>query len=249
MDKIQYLDETIEVPTGWHEVKLRAYEQHYKTQPQNLREKVVLIAKICEIDENMLLAWPSDAFISIAASTAFIFQPHTAEAKPSIKIGDVTYVIAVEEKLSLGAYIDADEVLKEQDRALSQMLAITCRPAGEAYNPDLVDQRAEMFAGLSMEEVQPLLSFFLLCRDASEARTTAFTNLVQAVDLLPRNIRSSRKPGAGISLSQTWQAIKYYCLITLLRYRLRKFSRLYNSNAIRNTQTKRSARWIGNLLN
>lgn len=246
MDKIQYLDEIIEVPTGWHEVKLRAYEKHYTEKPQTLREKIILIAKICEIDENMLLAWPSDAFNIIATRTAFIFSPHTVDPCPSIKIAGVTYVIPIEEKLSLGAYIDADEVLKGGDRKLSQLLAITCRPAGEAYDTDTVDARAEMFAGLSMAEVQPLLSFFLHCRDASEARTTAFTNLAQAVDLLPRNIKPFRKPGGGISLSQMWQAIKYYCLIILLRYRLRKCSRLYNSNAIKTSRKRHSARLTAN---
>lgn len=246
MDKIQYLDETIEVPTGWHEVKLRAYEKHYKDKPQTLREKVVLIARICEIDENMLLEWPSDVFNVIAARTAFIFEPHTVEPKPSIKIEGVTYVIPIEEKLSLGAYIDADEVLKGDDRVLSQTLAITCRPAGETYDPDKVDARAEMFAGLSMAEVQPLLSFFLRCRGAYEARTTAFTNLTQAVDLLPLSIKAFRKPGGGISLSQTWQAIKYFCLIVLLRYRLRKCSRLYNSNGIKTSRKQRSARLTAN---
>lgn len=249
MDTFEYLDKKIEVPTSWQDVKLRAYEQHYQDTPKTQREKVVLIAKLCEIDENVLLAWPSDIYNEIAMRTAFLFSPHIAEPKPSIKIDGVTYVIAVEDKLSLGAYIDADEVLKEKERVLTQLLAITCRPAGEDYDPDKVDARAEMFGAISMEEAQPLLSFFLHCRDALKARTTAFTNLVQAVDQLPRNISAFRKPGGGISLLQTWQAIKYYCLTKLLRYRLQKCLRLFNSNAIRTTQKRRSVRMIGNWLN
>lgn len=239
MTRIEYNNQTIEVPEGWHEVRLRAYERYYTERPATLRDKVILVANICEIDVATILDWPADVFNIIAEKTAFIFQEHKATPAPSIKVNEVTYVIPIEEKLSLGAYIDADEVQKAGDRVLSQILAITCRPAGEAYNHELTEERAAMFGALSMEEVQPLLAFFLHYKDALDKNIAAYTNLTQAVESLPPNILSSLRLGGGTRLSRTWQTAKYGVLIMLLRYRLRKYLRLFNTSGIKTTPNKR----------
>lgn len=239
MVTIEYNNDKIQVPEGWHEVKLRAYEKHYTERPETIKDKVLLVARICEIDEALLLSWPADVFNIIAEKTAFIFLEHKVNPAPSIKIDGVTYVIPIEEKLSLGAYIDADEVQKEGEQVLSQILAITCRPAGEAYDPDKTEERAAMFGACSMEEVQPLLGFFLHFKDALDKRTTAFTNLAQAVESLPPNILSSLRLGGGTRLSRTWRTVKYGVLIMLLRYRLRKCLRLFNTSEIRTTRKGR----------
>lgn len=239
MVTIEYNDEKIQVPESWHEVKLRAYEKHYTERPESVKDKVLLIARICEIDEATLMAWPADVFNIIAEKTAFIFKEHRVDPSPSIKIDGVTYVIPIEEKLSLGAYIDADEAIKEGEQVLTQILAITCRPAGEAYDPDKTEERAAMFGALSMAEVQPLLSFFLRFNNVLDTRTKAFTNLVQAVESLPPNIVNSLRLGGGTKLSQTWRIIKYGALIMLLRYRLRKCLRLFNTSEIKTTRKRR----------
>jgi len=116
MVTIEYNTEKIEVPESWHEVKLRAYEKYYTERPQSVKDKVLLVARICEIDEAKLMAWPADVFNIIAEKTAFIFKEHRVDPSPSIKIDGVTYVIPIEEKLSLGAYIDADEAIKAGER-------------------------------------------------------------------------------------------------------------------------------------
>ena len=239
MTKIEYNNQTIEVPESWQEVRLRAYEKYYTERPQSVKDKVLLVARICEIDEATLLAWPADVFNIIAEKTAFIFKEHKVDPAPSIKIDEVTYVIPVEEKLSLGAYIDADEVLKEGEGVLSQVLAITCRPAGEAYDPDKTEERAAMFGALSMAEAQPLLGFFLHFKSVLDKRTTAFTNLTQAVESLPPNIVNSLRLGGGTRLSRTWRTVKYGVLIMLLRYRLRKCLRLFNTSEIKTTRKGR----------
>lgn len=239
MTTIQYLDEEIKVPDNWGEIKLRNYEGFYMDRPETLRERVAMVAKICNADVELILQWPAEIFNLIIDKTVFIFREHKVAPSPSIKIGDETYVIPVEEKLTLGAYIDADQTQKDGVNVLSNILAIVCRPAGESYDPDKTEERAEMFGALSMSEVQPLLGFFLHCKHALDKRTTVFTNLRQAVELLPPNIELLRSPGTGIRLSQTWRILKYGALIMLLRYRLRRFLHLSNTSAIKITQKRR----------
>jgi hypothetical protein len=160
MTIIQYLDDEIKVPESWDEIKLRDYEGFYNDKPETLRDKVALVAKICKADPEQILKWPAEVFSLIVDRTYFIFKKYNVDPKPSITIDEVTYMIPIEEKLSLGAYIDADQAQKDGINVLSNVLAIVCRPAGEVYDHELNDQRAEMFGTLSMAEVQPLLGFF-----------------------------------------------------------------------------------------
>lgn len=242
MTTIEYLDEVIVVPTNWGEIKLKDYENFYTEKPETPRERVALVAKICNIEPAKLLDLPSDVFNILVDQTIFIFEEFKADPSPSVKIDDKTYVIPIEEKLSLGAFIDADETQKSGERVLSGVLAIVCRPAAETYDPDKTEDRTQMFGELPMSKVWPLLAFFLHYKNVLEKRTTVFTNLTAAVESLPPNIWHSLKLGGGTKLSQTWRTIKYFYLMRLLRYRLRKLLRLSNTDGIKIKPTKRNAR-------
>lgn len=239
MTTIEYLNEVIQVPTNWGEIKLKHYENFYKDRPESTRERVALVAKICEIEPAKLLSLPADIFNIVVERSFFIFEEYIAEPSPKVIINGTTYVIPIEEKLSLGAYIDADEAQKAGTEVLSTILAIVCRPVNEAYDDELTEQRAKMFGELPMTQVWPLLAFFLRCKCVLENRTTAFTNLTQAVELLPPNILHSLKLGDGIKLLQMWRIIKYYFLIRSLRYRLRRLLRSYNIEEIKISQMQR----------
>jgi hypothetical protein len=239
MTTIEYLDEVIQVPTKWEEIKLKHYENFYQDKPENTRERVALVAKICNIEPAKLLDLPADIFNIVVEHSFFIFEEFVAPPSPKVKINGVTYVIPIEEKLSLGAYIDADETQKSGENVISGILAIVCRPVGEDYDDELTEERTAMFGELPMSQVWPLLAFFLHCKNALETRTIAFTNLTQAVESLPLNILHSLKLGDGIKLSRMWQIIKYFFLIRSLRYRLRRLLRLYNTGGIRVLQTQR----------
>lgn len=249
MKEIKYNDVAINVPENWADVKLKDYESFYKIRPKSAREKGELLAKICGIEPEILLEWPAEVFDIIVDASFFLWEERAAPPKASIELEGTLYVIAVEEKLALGAYLDALEAQKEgQPRVLSNVLAIVCRPAGEAYNPDLTNERVEMWGEVDMDRIQPLLAFFLHCSAVLERRTTAFTALHQAVGSLPQNILNLHGLGAGIRWWQIWRLMKFGILTVSLRRQLRKFSRSYSTNEIKVLPKKRRGTWIKNWL-
>lgn len=239
MVTIEYNKQKINVPTTWDDVTVGHYETFYMDKPETARERVALIAKICKVDAAVLLDWPADAFNIIVGRCDFLFKDNPAEPNPAVEVDGVIYVAPIEDKLSLGAYVDADEVQKNGEAVLSNILAIVCRPGGEAYDYEKSDARAAMFAALPVSKVQGVLAFFLQCKDVLDKRTTAFTDLVQAVALLPPSIKAFQKPGAGTKLSRNFRAMKYKSLMLLLNWRLQKLLRSYNTYGIKNTQKMR----------
>lgn len=235
MVTIEYNGHKVNVPTSWDEVTVGDYEAFYLDKPDTARERVALVAKICKTEVDILLGWPADAFNIIVEKIGFLFKDNPAEPNPSVEVDGVTYVVPIEDKLSLGAYVDADEVQKGDEAVISNLLAIVCRPAGEEYNYENNETRAAMFAALPVSKVQGVLAFFLHCKHVLDERTKAFTNLAQVVGSLPLSIRGSRRLGGGIKLSQTWRAMRYYALMMLLNWRLRKLLRSYNIDAIKIT--------------
>lgn len=238
MVTIEYNNITIEVPTSWQDIKVRDYETFYMDKPETTSERIELIAKICKTEASILRSWPAEIFNTIVDKCDFIFKETNAEPCPSIVVNGKTYIVPIEEKLSLGAYVDADEVQKSGEAVISNVLAIVCRPAGEEYDHENNEERAVMFADLPVSQVLGVLAFFLLCKTMLIKHTSAYKNLAQVVESLPPSIRVFRSPGGGIRLSQIWRATKYYVLMKLLNYRLRKYLRLFNTNEIKPMQKR-----------
>jgi hypothetical protein len=246
MSTIEYDGHTLHIPTTWDDITVGHYETFWQERPNTARERVALIATICKVDPTLLLAWPTDIFNVLVEKTAFLFKDAPAEPNPAIVIDGVTYVVAVEDKLSLGEYLDAGDVQKNEPAMYSNLLAILCRPPGEEYNPDNCEARAAMFAALPVSRVQGVLAFFLHCKVALDRRTTAYTNLIQTVALLPHNIKSLRKHGVTIKLSRIWRMTTYFVLIWYLNYRLHKLLRFSNTAGIKTTRTKRKGNLTAN---
>lgn len=241
MVKIEYNDTAINVPEAWEEVTVGHYETFYNDKPETARERVAYMAKICKTTTAELLDLPAELFNLIVDTTAFLHGENYVNPDPVVMISGVKYIIPVEDKLSTGAWIDAEEVQKGETGNLSGLLAIVCRPAGEAYSLDNLEDRTAMFAALPVSKVLGVLAFFLRCTYALELNTAAFLRVKALADRLPRNIQTLQKPGAGIKPFRIWQIIKYYSLILLLDYRLRKFSRSYNTVKTKTTPTAPSA--------
>ncbi len=240
MVQIEYNTVKIEVPESWDDITLGFYETFYAERPETARERVALVAKICKVDVNLLLSWPAEVFNSIVEYIGFLFKDNPASPNPVVEVGGVNYIIPIEDKLSLGAWVDADTVQKAGENILSNILAIVCRPAGEAYNYENNEERQAMFAALPVSKVLGALAFFLTCKTASDRRTAAYTRLARAYGQLPRNIKLFLIHGAGIKLSRIWPIIKYIFLTTLLRYRLRRLLHSCSTEKIMNTPSPHS---------
>lgn len=237
---IEYNTVKIEVPESWNDITLGFYETFYTEKPETARERAALVAKICKVEADLLLSWPAEVFNRIVEYIDFLFKDNQATPNPIVKVGDVNYIVPIEEQLSLGAWVDADEVQKKGENVLSNILAIVCRPAGEPYDYKNNETRRSMFAALPVSNVLAVLAFFLHCKTVLDRRTMAYMNLAQAHDRLPRNIKHFLSHGGGIKLSQIWLIIKYQALILLLRYQLRKFLRSCNTVRIKITPKRRN---------
>ncbi len=239
MIKIQVNEDTINVPQTWGDVTLGDYERYYSDKPVTARERVVYVAKICNADPDLLMSWPADVYTMIVNTIDFLFKNNPVAPTPEVMIGGVKYTVSVEDDITLGAWVDAEEAQKAGDKVLSSVLSIMCRPTGEAYDYKLAEQRQTLFAAQPVANVLGVMAFFLQCSDALEKRIAAYSTLGQLADKLPQLIPVFRPHGGGIKLSRIWPAIKYLCLIKLLHWRLRKHLRLFSITATGRPQKKR----------
>ena len=241
MVQIEYDKIKIEVPENWNEITLGHWETFCTESPETAREHVAWVAKVCKVEAELLLNWPAEVFNSAVTYLEFLFRDNPVEPCPGVEVGGIKYAIPIEDELSLGAWIDADQVQKQGENVLSNILAIVCRPVGEAYDCGNNETRQAMFAALPVSAVSGLLAFFLHCKTVLERRTAAYTKLGQAIDQLPQNIKPFLKPGGGTRLSNIWLTVKYTCTIQLLRYRWRRHLLNYNLKRTRITRIRHNA--------
>lgn len=222
MIEIEYKDHKISIPESWDDVTLAQWDQIYRIKPKDNRERVAYMARVCNVDPEQLRSWPAEIFNLMVKHTRFIFAANPYAASPEITIDGQRYVIAIEDDLTLGEWIDADEAQKSGERVLASVLSIVCRPAGEEYNYKNNDKRRDMFEAMPASKVLPLLGFFLQCREQLDRHTKTFSQLVALVDLLPPSTAIFRSLGVGTKLLRIWPIMRYLTLTALLQWRLRR---------------------------
>ncbi|MDR2951593.1 MAG: hypothetical protein LBV71_20575 [Prevotella sp.] len=224
MIKVEFNDLKLEIPESWGEIKLSTYERYYMQSPKTKMEQVAFIAGLCNIDIDILLESPAQVFNTIAGITDFVFDN---ELPPSnkVKIGSTEYFISFADKLTLGEWVDAENVISsESEYKLSELLAILCRPIGEKYNPDLATGRAEMFRNLRCDKALPLISFFLFKKKRSEEILNHYSTVMAQADQFLKDTKAFAANGDGIKLLPIWQRIRYTYLIRSLEKQLAKCS-------------------------
>lgn len=237
---MEYNKVKISVPSNWGDISLGLFESLDISKPATSRDQVDTVAKLCNIEAELLLSWPAEVYSEIVECIYFIFEDNPANPSPEIEIEGVKYIVPIEDELTLGEWVDIDEVQKTETNVLSNVLAIVCRPIGESYNHKNNEARAAMFAELPVSKTQGVLAFFLRCKMVLDQRTAAYTNLVKIIGQLPTNIKPFRKPGGGIKLSTIWLTVKYYGMMLLLHYQLQKFLRTCNTKKIKVLQKTRN---------
>lgn len=223
MVSIEYDGKVVNVPESWEDVTVGQYEAWGLDEPQTARERVEYVARICQVEPEILLAWPAEVFNRIVEYIGFVFDNTPVEPCPYVDIDGVRFIINIEHKITTGEWVDAEAVQENGEAIISNMLAILCRPIGEAYNDENNDTRQAMFASQPLGKVRGVLAFFLQCKTVSDKRIESFSRLVEACDLLPPSIKPFLNGGAGTKLSRIWQAVTYSVLMRLLYYRLRRY--------------------------
>lgn len=231
MEHLEYDNIKVNVPESWDDVTLGDYETFYRDKPTTTRELVDYVAKIVKTPAETLMQWPAGIYNRIVETIQFMFKEIQVPASPNVEIGGVWYRVPMEDELTLGAWVDAEEAQKAGENVLSEVLSIVCRPIGEAYDTKTAEERRVKFAALPVSTFLGVLAFFLQCKDAYEKHTAAYIQLCQLVDLLPRSIKNLVPHMAGTKLSRIWQMVRYWIMIKSLRYQLAKLSRTYNTSA------------------
>lgn len=234
MIKIEFENNTLHVPEGWHDIKLSEYETWDTSKPETKMDYVRFVAQVCKIDVNLLLESPTELFDVIIDALDFIFDS-ASEPQPShkVRIDGVDYFVSLSDKLTLGEWVDVESVLTEtaddettaeKKGRLSEMLAILCRPAGEKYNADLTDERAAMFRNQTCDKVLPLLAFFLFKKRKSEEILNHYSTVLDQANQFLKDTETFVVNGDGIKLLPIWQRIRYTYLVRSLKKQLSKFS-------------------------
>ena len=215
----------IDVPESWDDITLGHYDTFHALEPKTQRETVELVAKVCKVDPQILFDAPEDLFNIIVSYAGFLFEKVPAEPTPVVHLNGTAYVVKIEDKLSFGEWIDADEVHKSGENVVTGTLAIVCRPVGEAYNPDNNDDRQAFFAAQPVTPFLGVLAFFLHYKNALDAISNRFSAVADLAEYYVANTKNLRRNGGGTASWPTWREIRLRILMRLLRYRLRRYLR------------------------
>lgn len=240
MTTLEYNGTTVRVPDNWDDITLGQYDTIFPEQPETPRDRVAFVARVCKVEEGLLLDWPAEIFERIIGLLGFLFEANPARPNPCVTIEGVEYLVSTEDKLTLGEWVDIEEAQKSGDRVLSEILAIVCRPLDEAYDCDRTEERRVLYAAQPVSTFLGVLAFFLQCKNAFEKRAASYSKLAQGIGLLARNTKPLRGLGFGIKLFRIWPIIRYLILIGLLRFRLRRCLRTCNTGKTKTTQKRPS---------
>ncbi|NDW10053.1 hypothetical protein [Dysgonomonas sp. 520] len=160
MIKIRIADIEYNIPSGYDDVKLSDYENWFGSEIITKEDEVTFVSKVSGIELNTLQSLPLSFYNDLVGIISFSLKDTIKEVKNSIEIDGVKYTINNEEELTLAEWIDVEESLKSESDKLSKILAVVCRPIGEAYDTNRLADRIELFKGLTMDKLFPLFNFF-----------------------------------------------------------------------------------------
>lgn len=238
--KIEFDDVKLNVPGSWEDIKLSDYEKWHMMSPESSMEMIVYVSEICKIDPRILLQSPAPLFNIIVEAIQFVFN-QDFEPVNKCNIDGTDYFISFSDKLTLGEYIDVESVLdSDSENKLSELLAILCRPAGEPYNPDLTEERKNMFKNISCDKILPLIAFFLNKKKKSDGILNHCLTVTAQAHQFLKDIETSVINGDGIKQFPIWQRIRYRILTGSLKKELSKFSDSYYIRSINQEPMKNS---------
>ena len=150
MLKIEFNNTKLEIPSSWSDITLADYEQWFNVHPADKMEYIRLVADICKLDADVLLESPTQLFDVIAETIQFVFEPQV-EPSHKVNIDGTDHFITLSDKLTLGEWVDIESTFDSASTTkISEVLAIVCRPAGEASNARIRSNRTETFRRTGM---------------------------------------------------------------------------------------------------
>ena len=223
MKRIKIEDTLYNVPESWDDVTLGQYEKWFDYVADSKMKEVELVSLISTIPFDLLSTLPLSFYTEVLNMVSFAFAGN--DFKPSNKI----------------VIDDAVEATFEEegnDSRLSEILAIVCLKKGEKYDSKILKERKKLFQDLKMNEVFPLLAFFLQLRKNLLMITTFYSKVVEQANQFASLIRTSAENGDGIRLLPKLQMMKYRSLMKSLQQQLSQCSTSYVIDLTKHRQKK-----------
>jgi hypothetical protein len=190
------------VPVSWEDVTLKQFqeiERFYEDKDKDFDVREVLhIFTNKGIDE--INALPLEFLEEIMSKMVFL-QEKPTEKKPtnSVEIKGEKYTIHTENKLKVGEYVATDTAMKGDKHNYAAILAILCRKDGELYDSkfenEVLEDRIKMWEKVPVVDVLPIISFFIQCYITLQMPTLLSSKMVEAIDLMRKDIENSVKNG------------------------------------------------------
>lgn len=240
MKRIKIEDTLYNVPESWDDVTLGQYEKWFDYVADTKMKEVELVSLISTIPFDLLSTLPLSFYTDVLNMVSFAFAGNDFKPSNNILIDDEVYSVSVKDELTLAQYVDVEATFEEEgnDSRLSEILAIVCLKKGEKYDSKILKERKKLFQDLKMNEVFPLLAFFLQLRKNLLIITTFYSNVVEQANQFASLIRTSAENGDGIRLLPKLQRMKYRSLMKLLQQQLSPSSTSFAIDLTKHRQKK-----------
>ena len=190
------------VPTKWEDVTLKQFqevEKYYEDKDKKFDVREVLHI-FTDKTQDEINALPLEFLEEIMSNLLFLqTKPEEKEASNSIEINGEKYSVHTENKLKVGEYIGADTAMKGDKHNYAAILAILCRKEGELYDSkfenEVLEDRIKMWEKVPVVEVLPIIGFFLQLYITLQTPTLLSSHLMEAIDLMRRDIENSVESG------------------------------------------------------
>lgn len=240
MKRIKIEDTLYNVPESWDDVTLGQYEKWFDYVADTKMKEVELVSLISTIPFDLLSTLPLSFYTDVLNMVSFAFAGNDFKPSNKIIIDNEVYSVSVKDELTLAQYVDVEATFEEEDNdsRLSEILAIVCLRKGEKYDFKILKERKKLFQDLKMNEVFPLLAFFLQLRKNLLKITTFYSKVVEQANQFANLIRTSAENGDGTKLLPRLQRMKYRSLMKSLTKQLSQCSTSYVTDLTKYKQKK-----------
>lgn len=240
MIKIKIEDTIYNVPESWDDVTLGQYEKWFDYTADTKTKEVELVSKISTIPFTLLSNLPLSFYTEVLNMVSFAFAGNEYKSSNKIVIDDEVYSVSTKDELILAQYVDVEATFEEDsnDSKLSEILAIVCLKKGEKYDSKILKERKKLFQNLMMNEVFPLLAFFLQLKKNLLKITTFYSKVMEQVNQFADLTKTFAKNGDGIRLLPKLQMIRYRSLMKSLHKQLSQCSTSFVTGSTNHKQKK-----------
>jgi len=184
MRKIKIDNTVYLIPQKWEEIKVKQFDKVQAIlrdkEPDEISLKTLasVASSITEIPMSTLSQAPKQIFDLIINELNFLFNgSHETAPGNSIIIKGIKYTFPTsEDEITLGQFVDAEEVIKGEE-VIASIMAIMLLPEGGKHTSQKFNERKEIMQALPVSSVLPLLNFFFL---SGEEFTKVFQAFLEA---------------------------------------------------------------------